>query len=38
LSTYLVQARFALASVYDRAATMSSTTAPSGTGLDEVSQ
>ncbi|NNC65353.1 MAG: tetratricopeptide repeat protein [Gammaproteobacteria bacterium] len=28
LSTYLVQARFALASVYDRSATMSSTTSP----------
>jgi len=38
LSTYLVQARFALASVYDRAATVSSTTAPAGTGLDEASQ
>jgi hypothetical protein len=28
LSTYLVQARFALASIYDRAATVSSTTVP----------
>ncbi|NIW25565.1 MAG: hypothetical protein GWN29_13910 [Gammaproteobacteria bacterium] len=28
LSTYLMQARFALASVYDRSATMSSTTSP----------
>jgi hypothetical protein len=35
LSTYLVQARFALASVYDRSATLSSSSAPANRALIE---
>ncbi len=35
LSTYLLQARFALASVYDRSATMSSTATPAAEPVDE---
>ena len=35
LSTYLVQARFALASIYDRSATLSSTGSPAVAPVEE---